>query len=159
MQIIRFLPLLAMAVSTTAVAQTSLSIADRSAAFRTAGFARVGTQWRKCEDPGTASYTPGTIETVRDLNGDGRPEALITEGSTFCHGNTGAGFDLVSKQANGSWKLIASSSGIASFLTTKGVGGWPDIEIGGPGFCFPIERWNGREYRLNRREYEGKPCR
>jgi hypothetical protein len=46
-----------------------------------------------------------------------------------------------------------------SFLTTKGVGGWPDIEIGGPGFCFPVERWNGKQYVLHRYEYEGKRCR
>jgi hypothetical protein len=158
-QLFRFLPLLAMAVSTTVLAQASLSTADSSTAFRAAGFAKVAAQWRKCADPGTASYEPGTIEMVRDLNGDGRPEALITEGSTFCHGNTGSGFDLVSKQADGSWKLIASRTGIASFLAATGVNGWPDIEIGGPGFCFPVERWNGREYRLNRRQYEGKPCR
>ena len=36
--------------------------------------------------------------------------------------------------------------------------GWPDIQVGGPGFCFPVLRWNGKEYILNRHEYEGKPC-
>lgn len=159
MRIVMPLALLIAAVAIPAVAQTTLSPADRSAAFRAAGFARQGTQWRKCDDPGTASYTPGTIELVRDLNGDGRPEVLITEGSTFCHGNTGAGFDLVSKQTDGKWKLIVSRTGIAGILSTKGVAGWPDIEIGGPGFCFPVERWNGREYRLHRRQYEGRPCR
>ena len=35
---------------------------------------------------------------------------------------------------------------------------WPDISVGGPGFCFPVERWNGKEYKLNRFEYEGKRC-
>lgn len=159
MRIALLVPLLVAAIGAPALAQTTLSVADRAAAFRAAGFARHGTQWRKCDDPGTASYTPGSIEQVRDLNGDGRPEALITEGSLFCHGNTGVGFDLVSKQADGKWKLMVSRTGIAGFLTTKGVGGWPDIEIGGPGFCFPVERWNGREYRFNRRQYEGRPCR
>lgn len=36
--------------------------------------------------------------------------------------------------------------------------GWPDISVGGPGFCFPVERWNGKEYKLHRFEYEGKRC-
>jgi hypothetical protein len=31
-----------------------------------------------------ARRLPPVIETVRDLDGDGRPEALIVEGSTFC---------------------------------------------------------------------------
>lgn len=158
----RVVPVLAlsMAVSVSAAtAQTALPNADQTAAFRAAGYTRSGGQWRKCEDPGTAGYTPGVIEQVKDLNGDGRPEAIITEGSTFCFGMTGVGFDIVSKQANGSWKMIASRTGIPTFLATKGVGGWPDVEIGGPGFCFPVERWNGREYVIRRRQYEGRPCR
>jgi hypothetical protein len=136
-----------------------LSTADQVAAFKVAGFTLKGKQWRStCDDPGTASYTPGAIDEVRDLNGDGRPEALLTEGGSYCYGDTGAGYNLVSKQADNNWKLITSGTGMITFLATKGVGGWPDIEIGGPGFCFPVERWNGHEYALQRHEYDGKPC-
>lgn len=141
-------------------ASAKLSPADETAAFKAAGYTLKGKQWRACNDPNpTPSYAPGAVEEVRDVNGDGRPEAVITEGSTFCHGHTGVGYSLVSKQADGSWKLITNGTGILSFLTTKGVGGWPDIEIGGPGFCFPVERWNGQKYVLQRHQYEGKPCR
>jgi len=141
------------------MAQTSLSVADRTAAFRAAGFKLQAGKWQACGDPGTAAYLPGVIETVKDLNGDGRPEAVITEGSTFCFGNTGTGYALVSKQADGSWKLLTSGPGIPNFLSTKGVAGWPDIEVGGPGFCFGVHRWDGRAYKLNRHQYEGKACR
>ncbi|KEQ53959.1 hypothetical protein [Sphingobium chlorophenolicum] len=140
-------------------AQSNLSPADRAAAFRAGGFKLVGKQWRACGDPGTPSYSPGNMETIRDLNGDGRPEAVITEGGTYCFGMTGTGYTIVSKQADATWKLITASQGIPNFLTTKGANGWPDIEIGGPGFCFPVERWNGKAYVLNRHQYEGKPCR
>lgn len=142
-----------------AVPQANLSSGDRAAAFRAGGFALQGGQWRACGDPGTASYSPGAIEKVRDLNGDGRPEAVITEGSTYCFGNTGGGFTVVSKQANGTWRRITGNQGTPTFLATRGVGGWPDIEVGGPGFCFPIERWNGTEYTINRHQYQGRPCR
>jgi hypothetical protein len=148
-----------LAVAPAASAQApQLPAADQKAAFEAAGFTRRGEQWRACDDP-TPSYAPGAIETVRDLDGDGRPEAVISEGGTFCHGHAGTGFVLVSKQADGGWKRMHASSGMASFLATKGAGGWPDIQIGGPGFCFPVVRWDGREYRLQRHEYEGKPCR
>ena len=96
---------------------------------------------------------------MRDLNGDGLPEAVITEGGTYCYGNTGTGFRIVSKQKAGGWRLITAETGIPTFLATKGVGGWPDIEIGGPGFCFPVHRWNGKAYAPARFQYEGKPCR
>ncbi len=138
-------------------APAELSPADTSAAFKAAGFSLKGRQWRQCEDPSPA-YSPGEIAEVRDLNGDGRPEALITEGGTFCHGHAGAGYTLVSKQPDGRWKKLAGGTGIASFLPTKGRDGWPDIEVGGPGFCFPVERWNGKAYVLHRHQYEGKSC-
>ncbi len=137
---------------------TTLSPADEAAAFRAAGFTLKGKQWRACDDH-SASYTPGAVEQVRDFNGDGRLEALITEGSTDCYGNTGAAYSLVSQQTNGTWKLITKGVGMVTVLTTKGVGGWPDIEVGGPGFCFPVLRWNGSEYALHGHQYEGKPCR
>jgi hypothetical protein len=145
-------------LSAEAAAQSALSAADEAAAFRAAGFTRVEGQWRGCEDPGTASYAPGTIEQVADLNGDGRPEAIISESSSFCYGMQGAGYALVSKQSTGGWRLITGGSGIPHALETRGVGGWPDLEIGGPGFCFAVERWNGSEYELNRHQYEGKAC-
>jgi hypothetical protein len=143
-----------------AAAAASLSPADQAAVFTAARFTRKGTIWRTdCdEDPSVAGYSPGAIEEVRDLNGDGQPEAVITEGGLFCYGNTGAGFMLVSKQADGRWVLLHKSPGIPTFLETK-VGGWPELEVGGPGFCFPVLRWNGKEYTPARFQYEGKPCR
>ena len=30
--------------------------------------------------------------------------------------------------------------------------GWQDVEIGGPGFCFPVMRWNGKQYAVLRHE-------
>lgn len=147
------------AAAVHAAAGTALPAADEAAAFKAAGFSLKGKQWRGgCDDPGNASYEPATIDVVRDLNGDGLPEAVIREGGTYCYGFTGEGFFLVSKQPHGHWKLITSDIGIPRFLSTRGTGGWPDIQVGGPGFCFPVQRWNGRSYALNRREYQGKPC-
>ena len=149
---------LAASASAAPPASIELSSADQAAAFRAAGFVLKGKQWQACGDPGTTSYTPGSIETVSDLNGDGRPEAIITEGSTYCFGMTGTGYSLVSKGADGKWVLIDQNQGIPEFLATRGVGNWPDIQVGGPGFCFPVVRWNGKAYVINRHEYEGKRC-
>lgn len=138
------------------------SPAARDAAiFRAAGFKQTRRGWESgCDDPSTGSiYEAGQIDQVKDLNGDGRPDAVVIEGGSYCYGNTGQGFWVVSQQANGSWKLIFSITGIPEFLKTKGAGGWPDISIGGPGFCFPVWRFNGKEYDLQRHEYEGKACR
>ncbi len=137
-------------------AAAGLSDADRAAVFKAAGAVQRDGKWIICgDDP---SPSGASIDEVRDLNGDGRLEAVVSEGGTFCYGFTGTGFQLLSRQADGSWRMVTQDIGIPEFLQTKGVGGWPDISVGGPGFCFPVQRWNGREYAVQRHEYEGKPC-
>ena len=134
----------------------ALSEAEKQAVFKAAGAVQRKGRWVLCaDDPNTRG---ATIETVRDLNGDGRPEVVVTEDGMFCYGHAGMGYQLLSKQANGTWRAISGGSGIPEFLTTKGVGGWPDLSIGGPGFCFPVQRWNGKVYAQHRFEYEGKRC-
>ena len=136
-------------------AVSTLQAADEAAAFKTAGFKWRGGKWRSdCDDPDSS----GVIESAEDLNGDGVPDVVITESGTRCYGNTGQRFWLVSKLGSGGWRLMTSSVGIPEFLKTKGADGWPDVLVGGPGFCFPAERWNGKEYKLHRWEYDGKAC-
>jgi hypothetical protein len=144
--------------ATPLIAQDEILVADEAAAFTAAGFVERDGQWIACADDATESYRPGSIEQVLDANGDGLPEAVISEGSTFCYGMEGAGYFIVSRQVDGSWKTITSGSGIPIFLETRGSRGWADLAVGGPGFCFPVLRWNGSEYAFNRYEYEGKRC-
>ncbi|WP_394729069.1 hypothetical protein [Altererythrobacter sp. GH1-8] len=126
--------------------------------FKAAGFEFSEEAWRKCGDPGTMSYEPGAIMERGDFNGDGLVDALVTEGGTYCFGMAGYGYTLVSQQKDGTWRILDERIGIPSFLETKGTEGWPDIEVGGPGFCFPVIRWNGKEYEIDRTQYEGAPC-
>ena len=113
---------------------------ERAAAFKAAGFTPVRGRYLACD-----KSQPLEIE-VRDLNGDGRPDALITDFGVECFGNTGQGFVLATKDAGGTWRKLYGSAGIPTLLSTRGAGGWPDIENGGPGFCHPVMRWNGRDY-------------
>lgn len=130
--------------------ELKLSPTDAAAAFKAAGFKPKGKKWMACAE--------GTISEVRDVNGDGMPEAIISESGTECHGLTGEGYSLVSKQSSGAWKLVSGGTGIPLFLKGPVAGGWPDLQIGGPGFCFPVLRWNGQKYTFHRNEYEGKRC-
>ena len=142
-----------------ALLAVSAPAADEAAIFAAAGFKESRGAWRTdCDQPDSGSYQPGAIETYRDLNGDGRPEAVVTEGSGFCYGNTGTGFWLLTKQPSGKWAKLYDSPGVAEFLQTRGVNKMPDMSVGGPGFCFPVLRWNGKAYIKNRFEYDGKPC-
>jgi len=142
-----------------AAAGTTTSGEDR-AIFRSAGLTYNKGSWRSdCGDPGTPSYRGGAIERIGDINGDGLADVLVTEESSYCYGQTGTAFWLLAGQAGGKWKLMHKSVGIAVTLKTRGIGRWPDLAIGGPGFCFAVLRWNGQAYAHNRYEYEGKRCR
>lgn len=116
------------------------SPADRAAAFKAAGFSSVRGKYPTCNKSQELE-----IE-FRDLNRDGRLDAVVTDYGTECFGMTGQGFVIVTKDASGAWRQVFGSQGIPTFLATRGVGGWPDIENGGPGFCHPILRWNGSDY-------------
>lgn len=131
---------------TVSTVHAELTPADRAAVFTAADFKKTRSgQYIRCEEETpTASYTPGRIE-LADLNGDGQPEAWVTEGSLYCYGNTGEYFVLVMKDA-GVWRKLLDGVGIPTVLKTKRLD-WPDIEVGGPGFGkFPVYRWNGKSY-------------
>jgi hypothetical protein len=87
---------------------------------------------------------------VVDLNGDGQPEVFTSVQGTCLGGMAGVYMNLYIKNKNGQWKPQFGFPGIYTVLKTKSKG-YPDIEIGGPGNCFPVWRWNGREYAIHKR--------
>lgn len=158
---VRVVALLALIVSAPVSAQGEAAApivpkAELTKIFAAAGATKRGKGWTLCgEDPRSQG---ASIETYRDLNGDSRPEAVVVDGSSFCYGMTGAGYALLTRDSAGKWSRLDNGAGMIDFLKTKGVGGWPDMQIGGPGFCHPVMRWDGKTYKLNRHEYEGKRC-
>ncbi|NYF33382.1 MULTISPECIES: hypothetical protein [Sphingopyxis] len=135
---------------------------DRDGALRAAGYRQRGGTWMtSCEAdmkpvPKDSWYGVENTE-MRDLNGDGIAEAVISGGSSYCFGNTGLAFKLLAKSGT-DWKVMTDSMGIPGFYPRKGIA-WPDIEVGGPGAdCFPFLRWNGREYVYGGRSLVGRIC-
>jgi len=89
---------------------------------------------------------------VVDLNGDGRPEVFTQVFGSYWGGATGVQMNLYIKRKKGPWEPQFGFPGVYNVLKTRHRG-YPDIEIGGPGFCFPVWRWNGRRYA----PYKGCP--
>lgn len=147
-----------------AAAKTALG--PDAAIFLAAGLKQIHGHWESgCNEGNTDRndpYQPAKITERKDLNGDGHPDAIISDGGVSCYGDTGQGFWIAAQQANGSWRLMLDATGIVVFRSTKGVDGWPDILIGGPGMCFPVVRWNGTAYKtiaFNDGEQSYKPIR
>jgi hypothetical protein len=132
---------------------------EREALFRAAGMAPIGGGgWTGCvDDP--SGHSVAQLAMIEDINGDGRPEAMIRDSGTFCNGHAGVASTVLTQTPEGGWRVLYSNQGFVDFLVSRGVDGFPDIEAGLPGFCFPYFRWDGAEYQLIARlSDEGRPC-
>lgn len=145
---------------------SALAVPQREAIYRAAGaefYPERG--WALCYDP---EYPfRARITKFADLNGDGRPEAVVEQDSPFCYGNHGSGTILLTRLANGKWaKIVIGEAevfgkdlrGGLTFLKRRGVGRWPDILVRRVAsyHCDAIFRFDGKTYRLNRLRYVGQ---
>ena len=101
-----------------------------------------------CEQPA------GSQVSLRDLNGDGTPEVFVLYGNTCLSGFAGSSLVLYIKDTSGKYQMnLGFPSGGYDVLETKNAG-YADLKIGGPGFCFPVYRWNGKTYDFLRNQEE-----
>ena len=80
-------------LSTTAFAETKPTVPakDTNQIFKAASFSKTKHGWE-------GSCDTGEITTYKDLNGDGLKDAVISDYSTMCYGNTGVGYHIVAQQ-------------------------------------------------------------
>lgn len=79
-----------------------------------------------------------------DLNGDDTPEVQVEAGGTCVGGMAGTHSWLLVRTPGG-WRADLAFPGFLVPLGTRS-GGFVDVLVAGPGFCFPVWRWNGRAY-------------
>ena len=119
--------------------------------FTAAGFKNTNGSWRgKC--------SMGHIPVIKDINGDGRLDAIVRDGGTECYASTGVGFYLLTTQKNGKWTRIFNSPGEPQFLKSVGRHGWPDIVGTNPSKCHNVFSWDGSKFNKVRQEFKAKPC-
>lgn len=84
-----------------------------------------------------------------DLNNDGVEEIGIVFGNIMTSGNAGNSSMLFMKDNSNNYVLHFGFPGFLIFIprTDSNI---PDVVISGPGFNFPVWRWNGTEFSRHR---------
>lgn len=85
-----------------------------------------------------------------DMNKDGKDEIFVSFGNTYTSGNTGSSIVVFIKDAKGVYMNHLGFPGMVPDALATASLGYPDLLIGGPGFEYPVWRWNGKEYVFNR---------
>ena len=86
-----------------------------------------------------------------DMNKDGVEEMFVVLGSSALFGNTGETGLLFLKDKAGVYQQEPDiGGGRPGILKTKNLG-FNDLYIGGPGFEFPVYRWDGKKYKWFRK--------
>ena len=88
----------------------------------------------------------GAEVELRDMNGDAQDEVLVIYGNTCVSGAAGSSVVLFIKDAAGKYQTNLGFPGASADPKAEKSKGYPDLVIGGPGFCFPVWRWNGKAY-------------
>lgn len=97
-------------------------------------------------DPYCGDIAPMT--DVIDLNGDGNYEVFVEFGNSCISGFTGRSLSLFIKDENGNYQYQLGFPAMGYQMLERGVDGYPDLQFGGPGFCFPVWAWDGSNYEF-----------
>jgi hypothetical protein len=133
---------------------SKLSKQDKQRIFKKLGF-RLSKNKKFIVDDTCGEDVSPSVEVV-DLNGDGVEEVFVNWGNTCTSGMAGQSVTLFVKDRTGQFVENLGFPGSYEKLATQNKG-FPDILIGGPGFCFAVWQWNGTkyEYKCSREEEPG----
>ena len=127
--------------------ETRLGIADMAAITVAMGFTAVD---GKLTYPGCGDMQP-SVELV-DLNDDGSYEVFISYGNACYSGMTGRHLILFVKDESGRYRSHLGFPAYSYHPIARGPREYPDLELTGPGFCFPLWSWgpSGYAFACNR---------
>lgn len=129
--------------------KTKLTAAEKNQIAGKLGFILSGNATQPFAlDKDSKEYPFSATVLPTDMNKDGKEEIFVAYGNSFTSGHTGSSIALYIKDANGKYTDQLGFPGMVPDALTTLSKGYPDLVIGGPGFEFPVWRWNGKAYSL-----------
>lgn len=132
-------------------ASNALSLTQTEIKAAIASVATISREYRECLRAAGGKLEQTT--EVKDIDGDGSAEIILTEtgtaGASICFGMVGQHMTLLVADGAGGWRTALSARAAGLELIKRADSAWPDIEIGGPGSCFPLWRMREKESRYD----------
>ena len=94
----------------------------------------------------TCTQPASTDVQFSDWNADGKKEVLVTFGNTCTSGMAGSSVALFVRDASGRYQPHLGFPGMLVEVLPAKNAGYPELLIGGPGFCFSAWKWDGKAY-------------
>lgn len=127
--------------------ENKISIVDKNKIAALLNFTLTGnTDLPFAMDKESIDYPFDASMKVLDLNHDGVEEVFVQFGNTFTSGATGSSIVLLVKDKIEGYKINLGFPGTMPSLLKSVSKTYPDLLVGGPGFDWPVYRWNGKEY-------------
>jgi hypothetical protein len=125
--------------------KSNLSIPERNAICKSLGIKYDITSGGFTEGENNEQIFPATAYPT-DINKDGIEEVFVSYGNSYTSGATGSSIVLFIKNPAGKYEMQLGFPSTLPYALPTANKGYPDLLIGGPGFEFPVWRWNGKEY-------------
>jgi len=130
---------------------SKLSNDEKNSIYKLLGFVLSGNKDQPfASDKDSKDYPFAVIVMPTDMNKDGKEEIFVLFGNSFTSGNTGSSIVLYIKDAKGAYIAHLGFPGTTPDALATVNQGYPDLLIGGPGFEYPVWRWNGKTYDFHR---------
>jgi hypothetical protein len=127
--------------------KTATTIDEKNFIAKQVGFVLSGNKEQPlAQDKDSKEYPFIATVLPTDLNKDGKEELFISFGNSYTSGNTGSSIVLFIKNPKGVYEMNLGFPGMTPDVLATTNKGYPDLVVGGPGFEFPIFRWNGKIY-------------
>lgn len=97
----------------------------------------------------TCRQDASPLVTLADINRDGSPEVVVTEGNACVYGMAGRVTHLLARDSRGRWREILKGDGetVGDIQPAARTGAWPDIMPPVPGFCYPVYGYSDAQQR------------
>lgn len=127
--------------------KSRLTSADKKAISGKLGFVLSGDKNQPfAQDKDSREFPFQAFVYPTDMNKDGKEEIFILFGNSYTSGSAGSSIVVFIKSATGVYEPNLGFPGTLPEMLSTTSQGYSDLLIGGPGFDFPVWRWNGKMY-------------